>query len=92
MNYEQLSIDQLAALRDELNSVLAERVSARQRELSGEAQRLSALVVQPKAKSDAQPRPKRPVKYRDGDKEWSGCGTMPAWAKAKGDTLESYRV
>ena len=22
----------------------------------------------------------------------AGCGTMPAWAKAKGDTLESYRV
>jgi hypothetical protein len=22
----------------------------------------------------------------------AGCGTMPAWAKAKGDTLENYRV
>jgi hypothetical protein len=37
-------------------------------------------------------RPKRPVKYRDGDNVWSGVGTMPAWAKLKGDTLESYRV
>jgi hypothetical protein len=35
MNYDQLSIEQLAALRDEVNGVLAERVAARQRELSG---------------------------------------------------------
>jgi DNA-binding protein H-NS len=37
-------------------------------------------------------RPKRPVKYRDGQNEWTGVGTMPAWAKAKGDTLERFRV
>ena len=35
---------------------------------------------------------KRPVKYRDGENEWSGCGSMPAWAKLKGDALESYRI
>jgi hypothetical protein len=29
---------------------------------------------------------------RGGQNEWSGCGTMPAWAKLKGDVLESYRV
>nr|QDF37930.1 H-NS histone family protein [Bradyrhizobium symbiodeficiens] len=37
-------------------------------------------------------RPKRPVKYRDGENTWSGVGTMPAWAKLKGDTLEQYRA
>jgi len=37
-------------------------------------------------------RGEQPVKYRDGNPEWSGCGTMPAWAKLKGNTLESYRV
>jgi DNA-binding protein H-NS len=92
MNYDQLSIEQLAALRDEVNAALAERVSARQRELSGESERLSALVTQTSGKSHPQPRAKRPIKYRDGQNEWSGCGTMPAWAKLKGDTLESYRV
>jgi hypothetical protein len=28
----------------------------------------------------------------DGQNEWSGCGTMHAWAKLKGDALESYRI
>jgi hypothetical protein len=37
-------------------------------------------------------RPKRTVNYRDAALEWFRCGTMPAWAKAKRDTLESYRV
>jgi hypothetical protein len=31
-------------------------------------------------------------KYRDGENTWSGVGTMPAWAKAKGDMLEYCRV
>jgi hypothetical protein len=92
MNPEQLSIEQLAALRDEVNSLLAERVSARRRELSSEAERLGALVTQPNSKSPPQPRAKRPVKYRDGSNEWSGCGSPPAWVKLKGDTLENYRV
>jgi hypothetical protein len=46
MNLEQLSIDQLAALRDEANTVLAERASARQKELPGETDKLSALLGQ----------------------------------------------
>lgn len=46
MNLEQLSLDQLAALRDEIESVLADRVAARQKELAGEADRLAALVGQ----------------------------------------------
>jgi hypothetical protein len=32
------------------------------------------------------------VKYRDGLNEWTGVGSKPAWAVAKGDSLESYRV
>ena len=27
--------------------------------------------------------------WGDGQNEWSGCGTMPARAKLKGDALES---
>jgi hypothetical protein len=34
-------------------------------------------------------RPKRQVKYRDGENVWSGVGSMPAWAKLKGDALDS---
>jgi len=91
MQLDTLSIEQLADLRDKVITALNDRVSARQRELQSEIDRLGGVVsAQPSKSSTA--RPKRPVKYRDGALEWSGCGTMPAWAKAKGDTLESYRV
>lgn len=78
MQIESLSIEDLASLRDRVIATLADKVAARQKELLAESGRVGA--------------PKRPVKYRDGQNEWSGCGTMPAWAKAKGNTLESYRV
>jgi DNA-binding protein H-NS len=91
MQLESLSIEQLADLRDQVVSTLSDRVSARQRELQSEIDRLGGVISsEPRKQSTA--RPKRPVKYRDGLNEWSGCGTMPAWAKAKGDALESYRV
>jgi DNA-binding protein H-NS len=91
MNLETLSIEQLADLRDKVIATLNDRVVARQRELQNEIDRLGGVVSsEPRKQSTA--RPKRPVKYRDGQNEWSGCGTMPAWAKAKGDALESYRV
>ena len=69
---------------------LSDRVAARQRELQGELERVGALVGTPKGKNDAQAR-SRKVKYRDGQNEWSGVGTMPAWLKAKPD-IELFRV
>jgi DNA-binding protein H-NS len=90
MNLETFSIDQLAELRDQVNTVLAERVSHRQRELSSEAERLSALVVhqaKPKPLKTASTKPK----YQKGDNTWSGRGTQPAWVKqhlALGGTLQ----
>jgi hypothetical protein len=88
MQIESFSIEQLADLRDKITTALADKVAARQKELLAESERVGSLVTSKPSTA----RPKRPVKYRDGDKEWSGCGTMPAWAKLKGDTLESYRV
>ena len=88
MQIESFSIEDLAALRDRVLMTLADKVAARQKELLAESERVGALVT---SKPSAA-RPKRPVKYRDGQNEWSGCGTMPAWAKLKGDTLECYRV
>ena len=88
MNLETLSIEDLAALRDRVLSTLADKVAARQKDLLAESERVGALVTSKPFTA----RPKRPVKYRDGDHSWTGVGTMPAWAKLKGDTLESYRV
>ena len=92
MLLDGMSIDDLAALRDKVVSTLADKVAERQRELLGESERLSALVGHPVAKIAPQARAKRPVKYRDGANEWSGCGSPPAWVKAKGDSLDNYRV
>jgi hypothetical protein len=87
MQIESLSIEDLAALRDRVLVTLTDKVAARQKVLL-ESERVGALVTSKPSTA----RPKRPVKYRDGQNEWSGCGTPPAWAKAKGETLESYRV
>lgn len=46
MSIEDLSIEGLVKIRDQLIEVLAEKVQARQRELSSEAERLSALITQ----------------------------------------------
>jgi hypothetical protein len=88
MQIDSLSIEDLASLRDRVIATLADKVAARQKELLAESERVGALVT---SKPSAA-RPKRPVKYRDGENTWSDVGSMPAWAKLKGDTLESYRV
>jgi DNA-binding protein H-NS len=88
MNLETLSIEDLAALRDKDIGALSDKVAARQKELLAESERVGALVTSKPSTA----RPKRPVKYRDGENTWSGVGSMPAWAKLKGDALETYRV
>ncbi|QIP09956.1 H-NS family nucleoid-associated regulatory protein [Bradyrhizobium symbiodeficiens] len=88
MQIESLSIEGLAALRDKVTQTLADKVAARQKEPLAEVEKVGAPVTSKPPTA----RPKRPVKYRDGENTWSGVGTMPAWAKLKGDTLEQYRA
>ena len=45
MNIEDLSIEDLVKMRDQLVEVLADKVQARQRELSSEAERLAGLIA-----------------------------------------------
>jgi DNA-binding protein H-NS len=90
MNLETLSIEDLAQLRDDVNTKRAERVADRQRELSSEADRIGALLAQatkPKAFKSAPAKPK----FQKGDQSWSGRGSQPAWVKqhlALGGTLD----
>jgi len=90
MQIESFSIEQLAELRDKVNTLLADRVANRQRELSSEAERIGALIAhstKPKASKGASAKPK----YQKGDNAWSGRGTQPAWVKqhlALGGTLQ----
>ncbi|MBO4224749.1 H-NS histone family protein [Bradyrhizobium neotropicale] len=68
--------------------MLAYKVAARQKELLAKSEHVGAFVTSKPSTAH----PKRPVKYCDGANEWTGVGTMPAWATAKGDTPETYRV
>jgi hypothetical protein len=88
MQIESFSIEQLADLRDKVITALADKVVARQKGLLAESERVGALDTSKPSTA----RPKRPMKYRDGDNVRSEVRTMPARAKLKGDTLESYRV
>jgi DNA-binding protein H-NS len=75
--------------RDDVNTKLAERVADRQRELSGEVERLGALLANPQKQKPLKTSPAKP-KYQKGELCWSGRGTQPAWVKqhlALGGTL-----
>ena len=90
MQIESFSIEQLAELRDRVNTLLAERVTDRQRELSSEAERLGSLLAHAAKPKPLKTAPAKP-KYQKGENAWSGRGTQPAWVKqhlALGGTLE----
>jgi hypothetical protein len=79
MQIESLSIEDLAAHRDRVITARSDKVAARQKELLAESERVGALVTSKPSTA----RPKRPVKYRDGENTWSGVGTMPAGRKPR---------
>lgn len=74
MTIETLSIEDLVQMRNQLLEVLADKVQARQRELSDEAERLSALVT-------GQAKPKPEAEVSEGNLSWSGRGTQPGWVE-----------
>jgi DNA-binding protein H-NS len=94
MNLETLSNEDLAQLRDNVNTKLAERVADRQRELSSEAERIGALLAQTTKPKTFKSVPAKP-KFQKGDQSWSGRGTQPAWVKrhlALGGTMGELEV
>jgi DNA-binding protein H-NS len=73
--------------------LLAERVSAKQRELESEIARVQALNG---GKSAPAAKPRAVVKYRGpAGEEWSGRGSKPKWVEdelAKGRMLEELKA
>lgn len=87
IDLDNLSIEELAALRDSIIEKLVDKVAARQRELEDEIAHINALTSTTALK--------KPVaKYRhpdDHSKVWSGRGARPRWIEdeiAGGKTLE----
>lgn len=93
IDLKPLSIESLAALRDDVISLLAEKAAAKQRELESEIARVPALNC-----GNAAPtaKPKAVVKYRAASGEtWSGRGSKPKWVEdhlAAGGTLEELKA
>ena len=88
LDIKNLSIEHLAALRDDAAKLLAERVGERQRELEGEIARISKLTAKTTAANGIK------SKYRLNGHEWSGRGSQPAWVKAHldgGGSLEDLK-
>jgi hypothetical protein len=79
-----MSIEELAQLRDKVIATLSDRITSRQKELQSEIARVRDPWT---ARSQ-----NALWSTWDGSNEWSGVGTMPAWAKALGPNLERYRV
>ena len=93
MNIENLSIEQLADLRDKVIVLLNDRVSAKQKELQAEIERFGSLASMQKQKAPKTSPAK--TKYQKGDQTWSGRGTSPAWVKqhlALGGTMTDLEV
>jgi DNA-binding protein H-NS len=74
MDLTSLSIEELATLRDDAIAMLAEKVSARQKELESEINRIASLNGEA-PKSVVKP------KYKLNGHEWSGRGSQPAWVR-----------
>jgi DNA-binding protein H-NS len=88
LDIRNFSIEALAALRDDTNKLLGEKVAAKQKELQGELERFGALV-------EGKVLAKAPPKYRKGSETWSGRGSRPAFIQAHldgGGSLEDLRV
>jgi DNA-binding protein H-NS len=87
LDIKSLSIEALAAVRDDTNKLLTEKIGGRERELLGEVERIKGLISA-KASAGAKAKPK----YRLNDQEWSGRGSQPAWVKAHPEGEGRWRI
>lgn len=92
---EDLSIEELADLRDRTIATLADKVAERQRELQAEMERVAGFVSA-KGSGAAPSARKAPAQYRGPNgEEWSGRGPRPKWIEeelAQGRPLEELKA
>jgi DNA-binding protein H-NS len=89
--FESMSFDELLTLRERLDGVIAERLSAEERELELRLARIKRLkqspaVSPPQANGTMAERQARklPVRYRNPEipsQTWAGRGLQPRWLK-----------
>lgn len=86
---ETMGFDELLSLRERLDTLIAQRISAEERELEQRLARIKRLKLSPGADVEAdkteEPRPRKlPARYRnpeDPSQTWAGRGLQPRWLK-----------
>lgn len=95
-----MSLEEMIQLRDRMNSLIAEKVAAREAELQAELAALRALATgspaRPSAGAQRKTRGPAAAKYRGPNGEtWAGRGAAPKWLtelEAKGRKRDEFAV
>jgi DNA-binding protein H-NS len=77
---EDLSIEELADLRDRTIATLADKVAERQRELQAEMERVAGFVSTKGATAPSARKAAAQYRGPNGE-EWSGRGPRPKWVE-----------
>jgi DNA-binding protein H-NS len=95
---ELMSLDELWALRMEINAALTRRISAEKRQLEQRLRQLGSGAFEGNVRRERRPYPRVLPKYRNPDKPsetWAGRGKRPRWLTAKlrsGKKLDDFRI
>jgi DNA-binding protein H-NS len=100
MALKTMSIAKLQDLRGKVDAAIAEKVTARRKELEAELSGLHHIDGHRSGKAGSRGGPRGPVapKYRnprDPSQTWAGRGLQPLWLKAaikSGKKLESFLI
>ena len=96
--FELMSIDELWALRREVDVVLTRRISAEKDQLDQRLRLLEQGASGTKAGRESRPYPRVPPKYQNPDKPsetWAGRGKQARWLTAQlrsGKKLEDFQI
>lgn len=96
MNLKSMSLDKLAKLKDQVNTILRIKVADERRALEAELGRLSQLATSKAVKPGG--RGPVPPKYRNPEnpsETWAGRGLKPRWLAAAlkaGKKLEHFSI
>lgn len=95
--FEKLSVEELVALRDQIDGLIAQKQKEKKAELKKQFQELAekaGLSLDEILNLKKEPK-KLKIKYRKDSNTWSGRGRRPAWVvelEAKGGNLEDCLV
>jgi len=93
-DFNSMSVDQLWALRSEIDAILPRRIAAEKTKLEKRLQQLQANVIP----SERRPYPRVFPKYRnptDPAETWAGRGRQPRWVTEQlrsGKNLDDFRI